>query len=639
MATSPVATTMLDSVYHNYSFPFAFKLGRDYTTQEEQLRHLFALNRDESNDGPGVDINNQSYQTLINDLLKNNNVTTKHCMFDTSVGGMDCINARWGFNRDDDIIQPLQAKGGKPEFGGVGRVYAENYWDNHQLLNITVGVPEFTSLVGFYMNCIDKDVADDVNSGRSINIARSIGTAIGTLLGFSPLLLPVTIYRYVKKVVDLLDPSMKITRYYDLRPTMPLYYRYVNSILVHLATNMGFYKGTLWFDDEGGSGSGGQTGGTLSNSLHKIYGSSNNNNEMDPATLPEFLKRGPSVFKILAKKDIEQGLLEGLEGDSDKYLRQATDAYDDQGFWSAFTSIATATATGATKFISFRINKSVDSSESLTNSTGPSSIASLLNSAAQKGKDTTFSLFNGKFMDSQIGKVLGSLGDIVSGTLNTLSLGATGVAATILTGNGYVDIPDIWLSSSFTKSYNFSFQLRAPYGDNLSVLQGLYYPLSFILPLACPRSVGDNAYTSPFLIRAYCKGMFAIPLGIIDSMTITRGAAEFGWNHARLPTVINVSFSIKDLSPIMHIALSDSAKLGGWSNSTAFEEYLLTLSGMGLNERLLWSSRVSRRIQTFVNMRKTTWWNPAAYVGQIASELLPFRIYGIFTSSSTLGNN
>jgi hypothetical protein len=133
--------------------------------------------------------------------------------------------------------------------------------------------------------------------------------------------------------------------------------------------------------------------------------------------------------------------------------------------------------------------------------------------------------------------------------------------------------------------------------------------------------------------------MFAIPLGIIDSLNITRGAAEFGWNHARLPTVINVSFSIKDLSPIMHIALADSAKLAPFTNNTAFEEYMMTLSGMGLNERLLWASQFSRRVQTFCNMYKTTWGNPAAYFGQMSADFLPMRVRGIFTASSSLGNS
>src|SRR5699024_8216171 len=111
--------------------------------------------------------------------------------------------------------------------------------------------------------------------------------------------------------------------------------------------------------------------------------------------------------------------------------------------------------------------------------------------------------------------------NVVGGFLREFSI--TGMASSILTGTIFVDIPEIWQSSSFSKNYSFNITLRAPYGDKVSIFQSIYIPLAMLIALAFPRSGGRNAYGTPFLIRAYSSGMFAIPLGIIDSFSITRG--------------------------------------------------------------------------------------------------------------------
>lgn len=627
--------------------PYAFQLTSAYKTYEQQLKAMFRIDQYKSeivgDSSTLLSPGQTSYDALLSATTTDNAIFTRFSVADTSCGGNDAINCRWGFGRDDDIIQPINALMGNPDLGGLGRVYNELYNTTQQLLHITVGVPEFQEMYEFYTSCVDGNLAADVNSGDGINIGKMFGGMIaGTAkLAFKVAIWPIT---FTSMFADWLDPNNKITRYYDLQSAMPMYYRYCNSILVHLCCNLGWYP-----NDWSGttkSGSGGSTAGSQSNTTFmNIIRDSGANSGAAGDGIPTFLKEhGPSIYKIISKQDYRLGLLEAqVNEDSDDFIKRSElkAAGSRDGFWDIFTERAKATATGADKFISFRVNKSTDSSESMTNSTGQSTIAQFLNSQSAAGRDRMFSMSGSPeniFNIPVLGTILGGVADVFKGVAN--HFGASSLAMAVMTGSGFVDIPEIWMSSSFSKNYNFTFTLRAPAADNLSITQALYVPLSMILPLACPRAVGLNSYTSPFLIKAYCKGMFAIPLGIVESLSIQRGASEFGWNLSRLPTVIQISMTIKDLAPIMHLAIADSAAgLKIFGNNTAFQEYLLTLSGMGLNERLLWLNNVGRRLSTIVNMAKTTWGEPALYRGSSLGGSAIGRIYGTLSPYSMYKNN
>ena len=104
--------------------------------------------------------------------------------------------------------------------------------------------------------------------------------------------------------------------------------------------------------------------------------------------------------------------------------------------------------------------------------------------------------------------------------------------------------------------------------------------------------------------------MFAIPMGMIDSITITRGDSEFGWNYDFLPTKLKISFTIKDLSPVMYMPLGDSAFRTIFGMNSPFQEYMLTLSGVGLAERVMFQDFYKKRIEIAKTMVKNNTLNP-----------------------------
>ena len=183
-------------------------------------------------------------------------------------------------------------------------------------------------------------------------------------------------------------------------------------------------------------------------------------------------------------------------------------------------------------------------------------------------------------------------------------------------------------------------QLRSPYGDPLSIMQTNYFPLACILGLTLPRAVGSNAYTSPFLIRAYCKGMFSIPLGMIRDCTVDRGRDSHGWSIGRLPTSMDISFSIINMSPKCYMAMGDSTGLYSavLGETSVFQEYLSTLSGMGLMERLDSWERVKTRATIWLQTAIHTQFNPA-YLGMKAGSFPIIKgIYNLLPGSKLLAN-
>jgi hypothetical protein len=98
--------------------------------------------------------------------------------------------------------------------------------------------------------------------------------------------------------------------------------------------------------------------------------------------------------------------------------------------------------------------------------------------------------------------------------------------------------------------------------------------------------------------------------------------------------------TIKDLAPIMHLAIADGPSgVQIFGNNTSFQEYLLTLSAMGPNERLLTLNNVFRRLYIINALVKTTWGNPALYFGTSLGGSAVGRIYGTMAPTSLLPNN
>jgi len=588
---------------------------------------------------------------------------TKRKCRDTSLGGNDAINCYYQFNELDDPSHPFL----HTDFGdsSMGRTHSEELDDLQQIMYLTFGVPEFNSISGFFSDAIVGDLAKLMNTGETWDVAkisRLIGEGVGTLLR-----LPVLPLAWLNRKLGGLSRT-KITKYYDFKSTMPLYYRFVNSIIQHLAVNMGMSRdGYLLNPNMGvtndgatiGMGASQQTGSKTSVATHnELYAQTGAAGNVEG--LPDIFQRaGFDIYRILCKKYMymnneKQGDLKTSDWTLIEELKQnppvsvmtesATNAYSNadgvasgviaaiKTYANSFFTQFTGSLYDAQLYIGFKIEKGTDSSESISNSTGESSVAQSLNSKLQAARDFKFSTMAGNIGDGALANtletVMGAVGNFGKGLMQSVQLDTL---AETLSGNSIIDIPEVWTGSTFSKSYSFTLSLRSPYGDPVSIMSSIYIPLACILAGSLPRAVGASAYTSPFLCRAYSKGMFAIPLGIIESVSIKRGSDQHGWNHQRLPTSVDVSFQIKDLSPAMYMALADDNFMDVFGSNSSFQEYLLTLSGIGTGERLLYLQNLRKKAEILLSIASTTKFSPFylgleagdTYVGRMLSAVVP----------------
>lgn len=247
-------------------------------------------------------------------------------------------------------------------------------------------------------------------------------------------------------------------------------------------------------------------------------------------------------------------------------------------------------------------------SESFSNDTTTSSIASTINGFSDTAREVKF-LFgeNG----NAVADLINSGSEVTSNITSALSGAASSVAGGIVgslsnkgvnsvLNGGKIVFPEMWSDSDFSRSYSIDIKLRSPDHDNLSIFLNILKPYCKLLALTMPRAridssgvVDPNSYNSPFLVKAYSKGMFNIDMGIISSMTVNKGATCC-WNDDGLPTQIDISLEIKDLYSklaMSNLSGNDLRAIASTVNNTAYMDFLANMAGLNVGQM-----EVGRRI-------------------------------------------
>lgn len=538
---------------------------------------------------------------------------------DASIGGNDAINPHAAFCLDDDIVHDV-FKNGNYQYG-MGRCYSEIYNSKQQIVYLTMGVPKYRNLTTWLKNAVKKELAslnEDGDTSRSgVPGAIVSGIKLAIELPWLPILWAGKLISSVKNVA--------VTEYFMFRDTMPLYYKYVNTLASHIAVAMGIYRAGPW--------------GSNGANTNEILSASGKEDQ------PEIMKNGPDIFKIMSKRSERLG--KSISTSTDQLLDQVPKYQDNPNekagdvFSNFWTGLKTGALEGA-NFIGFRIERADNASESFSNRSQQSSLAAELNSQVEAKRSTSVGERTGSGIGnwlSNTSKRIRNFGEAVTNFTNG-DLDKT--IAYLAAGNGYYDLPNQWAGSEggCNRSLSFQMKLRAKTGgDNVSIFQSIMLPLCCLLAAALPRQAGDTTYTSPFIIRAFCRGMFSVPAGIISSLSITRGASEFGWTLNRLPTVVDVSFTVEDLSPMVFLSMAGS---GVWqqafANNTKLHEYLDTLTGIGCKERYFKLGQVKRRLEAAALASRNTYFSPL-YWGYVTGDSSLVRSIMALTPYHRVPNN
>jgi hypothetical protein len=530
---------------------------------------------------------------------------------DTSLGGNDAINCLYQFNEDTDLVHSHTCLGDETGLSGMGRVYSEMIDDKQKIMYMSFGVPNFMGAFKFYKDAIDGELSNMMTDGDIFSVAtlgRLFGITAGLIVTL-PFLPIVALWKVVNMIPKL--TKMRPSKYYDFRETMPLYYKVVNTMLAHLAINMGLV--------ENGGADSKHTGAPNSDKTYDELAAEQAAETNEKSMLG---KEGFDIYAILMKKykynrltdtETAENLDDLIDQLREQNANKSFSHYDENemSWYEKFKQGADSGLRRTLSYIGFRVEKGDTMTESFSNSIGESSLASVLNSKAQAAADAKFSFSAGKTGVGAIDGFTGALKGIFDGTRQ--AIGIDGLSRAFV-GSGKIDIPDVYLDSEFSVSHSFTMSLFAVYKDPITIMRSLYIPLSCIMAGALPRAVGPNAYTSPFICQVHCPGLFSIPMGMIDSLTIARGDSENGWTMDNLPTKLDISFSIKDLSKAMFLTIATDSK---WRNvlgqNSSFQEYLLTLSGSGLEERILWTRNLKRRAAITKQVWRQNKLNPYAH--------------------------
>jgi hypothetical protein len=526
---------------------------------------------------------------------------------DTSPGGNLSINPPPQFTRfADPKATMIDANGEHTEVysafigsKGMGRFYGEAINNNAQRISLRFGVPEFNSMSTFFTGFYNSEAGQLARTGRAKNVFFTLGLAAGFVVSIIawPLLVANVIGNGLRFFLQ--KPS---TKFYYLKPTMPLYWNAVQTMVNQIAVNAGIVPRI--FGDQPGD------------NTAKFAEASN----FDKKALERFADMAPDIFspgggvdvfamatkaqrlaqrrrKVIQRlfdvdslgdirniaKQVYNEKLEDTRPTFAGYMKKWFNSApsqpktgDGKTEVNAETSNPTPSATAGWlelletemndggAFATFSVNSTGPVGESFSSQVTESEISNKINSTSSSSRSTNFSIANGNIVGGVVGDVMGAAARVVQDAASGVlaGIGASGLAA--LGGAAFVDIPKHWTSSSADlPQMQYTINLRSWSNNPISRLINIYVPLCMLLAGALPLSTGRHSYTSPFLCEIYDQGRCQSRLAMITSMTVSRGEGNLGFDAQGIPMGIDVTFTITDLSSIMHMPISEGMTWSG----------------------------------------------------------------------------
>ena len=271
------------------------------------------------------------------------------------------------------------------------------------------------------------------------------------------------------------------------------------------------------------------------------------------------------------------------------------------------------------QYIPFRCGKGITTNESFNNSTITNPIEEEMNSQAEKSDP------NAGGAEAQAAASGNPMGVITSFAkrIGMTALGNFSEQALVLSGRGRISLPEVFSSSSFSRSFSFDFKFHSPYGDVLSIFENCYIPFLTLLAMTAPRQIGKMTYTSPFAVRISVKNKIMINYGMIESLSVTRGGDSNDWTPAGYPKTLTVTISVKDLEPNISLPLASRgplrAAIESMFPSSGISEYLASIGGLTIEDIDVFFSkgRFNRAAQQF-----TSTWNAKLNMDSLMSTVV-----------------
>jgi hypothetical protein len=147
------------------------------------------------------------------------------------------------------------------------------------------------------------------------------------------------------------------------------------------------------------------------------------------------------------------------------------------------------------------------------------------------------------------------LNDWINSKASTKGKGVSGLVGTMAAGmnkllaGSRIDFPMIWKSHSYSQTFTCTVRLYNPDpGNDKATRDYILAPLAGLMTLAMPRVTTEDAgfitYDYPFFHKIDCPGLFHIPSGAIQSMTVVKGGDQglVGFNQRVAIVDVRIDF-------------------------------------------------------------------------------------------------
>ena len=563
---------------------------------------------------------------------------------------------------------------------GLGRYYAEAIDDPAQVIYMQFGVPRFNTLTNFLRHAFDPSMITIARTGKSPSIFYNLGALAGTaatVIAFPAVAIAVATVKTINFFF-----GKPLHKFYTFQETMYNYWSAVNLLVNTHAINAGLFpkifndaiealgsppddmqkigqpykldseylealskampdvfKGNNYFDmyaiankaqrlanqlfendyhnlDKGtGTNFLGYVKKTLTgDDTHSTYISDKNGKATLAARFKDMLSWGYDK----EEKPIDSTIQDPRQGEDKK----------DEGWWSSYKQSLTALYNDGAAFAAFRVDHTGSVQESFGNSVVESEMSQKLNSISSQVREARFSFAEGSIMGGlgdMVQSAVGAAADVAMGALDGATFGLSNVIQG-LAGSGFIDIPKHWQSSTAQlPRTSYTIKLVSPYNNVISRMINIWIPFYMLLAGTLPLATGKASYTSPFLCQLFDRGRCQIRLGMIESLSITRGTTNLPFDYKGNALGIDVTFSVIDLSSIMHMPLS-TGMLGDFNmtldEDNILSDYMAVLAGMDLNSQIYAMPKAKLKLaKSIIGVQRLT--SPSTW-GSITHEFSKF---------------
>jgi len=291
------------------------------------------------------------------------------------------------------------------------------------------------------------------------------------------------------------------------------------------------------------------------------------------------------TFSALLKELKEGGkeLKDAFAADKDGTYKREARKQDEKGYIDKAMETTKAVFNEGARYAVFRVEHMPSTTESFSNSVDEIATGNVINSMGSTYRNMKFNI--GLDGIPGLGSVVNAVTDFAVGATSGVTMGVSDVIGSILSGAN-VDVQKKWSKSDVSfPSLNFKMTLISPSAHPVAQLRNIYIPLASIMAGMLPLSTGPRSHTSPFLCSMFMRGRQQISLGMITSLSITRGTSNLPYNKQRRPLAIEVSFTVTDFSELISAPMpSGLLDINGamFDDESSLSRYIQALCGRDL---------------------------------------------------------